>query len=55
MTYPDKPLHIDMPVKLEDVKLVLSVGAIAFQWDLPNSIIHLQVMTSDIADWGATS
>jgi len=51
----DKPLQIDIPVKLDDVKAVFSVAALAFQGDLPASIIHLQRITSDIADWGATS
>jgi hypothetical protein len=52
---PDKPLQIDIPVKLDDVKAVFSVAALAFQGDLPASIIHLQRITSDIAYWGATS
>jgi intracellular sulfur oxidation DsrE/DsrF family protein len=52
---PDKPLQIDIPVKLDDVKAVFSVAALAFEGDLPASIIHLQRITSDIADWGATS
>ena len=55
MASPDKPLQIDIPVKLDDVKAVFSVTALAFQGDLPASIIHLQRITSDIADWGATS
>ena len=55
MTSPDKPLHIDIPVKLDDVKAVFSVETLTFQGDLPASIIHLQVMTSDIANWGATA
>ena len=55
VTSPDKPLHIDIPVKLDDVKAVLSVATLTFQGDLPASIIHLQVLTNDIADWGATS
>ena len=55
MTSPDKPLHIDVPVKLDDVKAVFSVGTLAFQGDMPTAIIHLQRVTSDIADWGATS
>ena len=55
MASPDKPLHIDIPVTLDDVKAVFSVETLAFQGDLPASIIHLQVLTSDIANWGATS
>jgi intracellular sulfur oxidation DsrE/DsrF family protein len=49
------PLQIDVPVKLADVKAVFGVAALAFQGDLPSSVIHLQRIASDIADWGATS
>ena len=42
MASPDKPLQIDIPVKLDDVKAVFSVAALAFEGDLPASIIHLQ-------------
>jgi intracellular sulfur oxidation DsrE/DsrF family protein len=55
VTSSEKPLQIDIPVKLDDVKAVFSVGALAFQGDMPTAIIHLQRVTSDIADWGATS
>ncbi len=55
MTSPDKRLHVDIPVKLDDVKAVLSVENLALQGDLPASIIHLQVIASDIANWNATS
>ena len=40
-TSPDKPLHIDIPVRLDNVKAVFSVGALAFEGDLPASIFHL--------------
>jgi intracellular sulfur oxidation DsrE/DsrF family protein len=52
---PDKPLQIDVPVKLSDVKAVFGVAALTFQGDLPSSVIHLQRIASDIADWSATS
>jgi intracellular sulfur oxidation DsrE/DsrF family protein len=54
-TYPNTPLHIDIPVKLAEVKVVFSVAALSFVGDLPWSLIHLQIITGDIADWGATS
>jgi len=50
-----KPLHIDIPVKLTDVKTVFSIGALAFEGDLPASIFHLQLIEGDIADWKAAS
>ena len=55
MSVAEKPLHIDIPVKLADVKVVFSVGALAFEGDLPASIFHLQLIENDIADWNAKS
>jgi intracellular sulfur oxidation DsrE/DsrF family protein len=55
MAYPDSPLHIDIPVKLDDVKVVFSVASLSFEGDMPASLFHLGLITSDIADWGATS
>ena len=51
----EKPLHIDIPVKLSDVKVVFSVDALAFEGDLPASIFHMQLIKNDIASWSATS
>jgi intracellular sulfur oxidation DsrE/DsrF family protein len=51
----DKPLHIDIPVKLTNVNTVFSIGALAFEGDLPASIFHLQLIEGDIADWKAAS
>ena len=53
MSASEKPLHIDIPVKLAEVKEVFSVGALAFEGDLPASIFHLQLIENDIADWNA--
>jgi intracellular sulfur oxidation DsrE/DsrF family protein len=50
-----KPLHIDIPVKLTEVKAVFSVGALAFEGDLPASMFHLQLIENDIAEWNAKS
>ena len=55
MPSPDKTLQIDIPVNLDDVKAVFSVAALTYEGDLPTSIIHLQRIMSDIADWVATS
>jgi hypothetical protein len=49
----EKPLHIDIPVKLSEVKVAFSVPALAFEGDLPASIFHLQLIENDIADWHA--
>jgi intracellular sulfur oxidation DsrE/DsrF family protein len=55
MSVSGKPLHIDIPVKLKDVKTVYSIGALMFEGDLPASIFHLQLITNDIADSNAES
>ena len=51
----EKPLHIDIPVKLSELKIAFSVAALAFEGDLPASIFHLQLITKDVADWKAKS
>ena len=55
MSLSEKPLHIDIPVRLTEVKNVFSIGALAFEGDLPASIFHLQLMENDITDWSAKS
>ena len=55
MTYPNSALHIDIPVKLEDVKAVFSIASLSFEGDLPASIFHMGLITGDIADWDAPS
>ncbi|WIX76828.1 DsrE family protein [Amycolatopsis carbonis] len=51
----ENPLHIDIPVKLAEVKAVFSVGSLGFEGDLPASLFHLGLITGDVADWGASS
>jgi intracellular sulfur oxidation DsrE/DsrF family protein len=53
MSASEKPLHIDIPVTLAEVKVAFSVGALTFEGDLPASIFHLQLIENDIADWDA--
>jgi intracellular sulfur oxidation DsrE/DsrF family protein len=51
MSTSEKPLHIDIPVKLAEVKVAFSIGALMFEGDLPASIFHLQLIEHDIASW----
>ena len=44
MSTSQKPLHIDIPVKLSDVKVVFSIGALAFEGDLSASIFHMRLI-----------
>ena len=55
MAASEKPLHIDISVKLAEVKTVFSIGALQFEGDLPASIFHMQLIEDDIASWDAKS
>ena len=55
MSIMEKPLHIDIPVQLTQVKSVYSIGSLEFEGDLPASIFHLQLIEGDIEDWKATA
>src|SRR5262249_43220687 len=49
----EKNLHIDIPVKLAELKVVFSVAALAFEGDMPAPLFHMVVLANDIADWKA--
>ena len=53
MSHSEKSLHIDIPVKLAEVKTVFSIGALVFEGDLPASIFHMQLIENDASDWKA--
>ena len=55
MSQQGKRLHIDIPVKLADVKVVFSIASLSFEGDLPASIFHLNLLVGDVADWKASS
>ena len=55
MTSLEPSLIIDIPIKLADVLTVFSIGALVFEGDLPAPLFHLQLITDDIASWGARS
>jgi intracellular sulfur oxidation DsrE/DsrF family protein len=48
-----KTLHIDVPVRLAEVKVVFSIGDLALEGDLPASMFHMRLIETDSADWGA--
>src|SRR3954447_24311145 len=50
-----KALIIDIPVKLDEVKIVFSVASLSFEGDLPAAIFHMGLILDDIADWRARS
>ncbi len=47
-------LFIDIPVELREVKSVHSIGGLEFEGDLPAALFHLQLITTDIANWKAS-
>jgi intracellular sulfur oxidation DsrE/DsrF family protein len=55
MNAQEKTIHIDIPVKLTEVKIVFSIASLSFEGDLPASIFHLQLIMNDISNWRAKS
>jgi len=53
MSNSEKPLHIDIPVRLAEAKVAFNIAALGFDGDLPASIFHLQLIANDAADWKA--
>lgn len=51
----EKPLQVDIPVKLKEVNVVFGIGALAFEGDLPAPLFHLQLIENDIDAWSAKS
>jgi intracellular sulfur oxidation DsrE/DsrF family protein len=51
----EKALYVDVPVMLAHVKMVFSIGALAFEGDLPASLFHLLLIENDVADWNANA
>jgi intracellular sulfur oxidation DsrE/DsrF family protein len=55
MSKTEHAIVIDIPVTLQNVKSVHSIGGLQFEGDLPASLFHLQLITGDIGDWNAQS
>jgi intracellular sulfur oxidation DsrE/DsrF family protein len=55
MSTSEKPLEIDIQVKLAEVNAVFSIGALMFEGDLLASLFHLQLIENDVADWNANA
>lgn len=55
MSTQEKALSIDIPVKLNEVKIVFSIASLSFEGDLPASIFHMGRVGHDVADWKANS
>ena len=53
MAISEKPLRIDIPVHLKELRIAFSIADLAFEGDLPASIFHLQLITDNITDWKA--
>jgi intracellular sulfur oxidation DsrE/DsrF family protein len=51
MSTPEKVIHIDIPVKLAEVKVVFSIASLSFEGDLPASLFHMGLIMKDSADW----
>ena len=51
----EKALVIDIPVTLDEVRIVFSIASLSFEGDLPAAIFHMGLIVNDIADWKAKS
>jgi intracellular sulfur oxidation DsrE/DsrF family protein len=54
MIVQEKPLHVDVPVTLAEVKAVFSIASLSFEGDLPASVFHLQLIVNDVSRWKAS-
>ena len=55
MLKPQRTIHIDIPVKLKEVKAVFSIANLSFEGDLAASLFHMGLIVDDVADWNAKS
>ena len=53
MVITEKPLRIDIPVRLTELRIAFSIAGLAFEGDLPAAIFHLQLIANDTANWKA--
>jgi intracellular sulfur oxidation DsrE/DsrF family protein len=53
MSMTTKPLRIDIPVQINELRIAFSIADLAFEGDLPACIFHMQLITQNIADWNA--
>jgi hypothetical protein len=44
MLKPERTIHIDIPVKLTEVKAVFSVASLSFEGDLAASLFHMGLL-----------
>lgn len=50
----EKSLHVDVPVELDEVKVVFSVASLTFEGDMPAVLFHAGIVVSDAAAWKVT-
>ena len=55
MLKPERTIHIDIPVKLAEVKAVFNIASLSFEGDLAASLFHMGLIVGDVADWKAKS
>ena len=53
MSTSEKPLRIDIPVRLTELRVAFNIADLAFEGDLPAAIFHLQLIANDTANWKA--
>src|SRR6516165_4117611 len=51
----DQALHIDIPVKLEKANVVLDIGHMVLNGDMPFFLGDMDLLASDLRDWNVKS
>ena len=46
-----KELHVDIPIELDEVRVVFSVASLTFEGDMPAVLFHAGIVIADAAAW----
>jgi hypothetical protein len=49
----DQTLHIDIPTKLDKANVVVDLGHLVFNGDMPFALGDINLLASDLRDWNA--
>ena len=55
MSPQDDSLHIDIEVRLDEVKVAFSAASLSFDGDMPTVLFHAGLIADNAADWKAKS
>jgi intracellular sulfur oxidation DsrE/DsrF family protein len=53
MSKQENALQIDIPVEIDEFKVVFSIGGLVLEGDMPASLVHMQMIKDDAQVWKA--